>query len=120
MEHQADHLDVRVTVAQHADGHVKSRGELATLLGGAHALVVFDVIAENEVGAAHVVAHATYLLPIASMRQPLARQMDEVFQVFLPGCSPKSRRMRSFSSNSVLMESRKPTACVSVSETRRM
>lgn len=42
--------------------------------------------------------------------------MEPVFQV-LPGCSPKSAKMRSLVSNSFLMASRKLTAWASVSET---
>ena len=45
--------------------------------------------------------------------------MEPVFHV-LPGCSPKSAKMRSLVSNSFLMASKKLTAWASVSETSKM
>ena len=61
----ADHQKVRVAVAGLADGLIEPRGELVALLGGAHALVVFDVVAEDQIGAALVVAPSAQLLPRA-------------------------------------------------------
>ena len=61
----ADHQNVRVAVARLADGLIKPRGELVALLKCAYALVVFDVVAEDQVGAALVVAPSAQLLPRA-------------------------------------------------------
>ena len=65
VEDRADHQNVRVAVAGLADGLIEPRGELVALLGRADALVVFDVVAEDQVGAALVVAPAAQLLPRA-------------------------------------------------------
>ena len=53
--------------------------------------------------------------PSASILTPFERRMTDAFQT-RPTSSPKSSRSAAFSSSSVLMSERKPSACSELSE----
>ena len=68
----ADDEDVRVAVAGLADCLPEPVGGLLPLLRRADALVIFDVIAEDEIRTALVVAPSTQLLSAAHGVDPAA------------------------------------------------
>lgn len=117
VEQRSDVDDVRVGVARLAHGLIEPVPELLSLLGCVDVLVVLEVVAQDEVGPPLFVPPSADLLARAQrLDLDPVREEDDRRLPDAATSSPKSSRSAAFSSSSVLMSERKPSACSELSE----